>query len=223
MHQRKGKKILIYLFLLLIVGSVNNININKINFNIIENYNITGLNYLDNETLLKDIKNLNLENIFFLNKTKIIKIIESNSLVEEYKVFKKYPSTLNIKIQKTTFLAKINQDDKIFIIGSNGKLSKNDSSIKNLPYIFGNPEIREFLNFKKIIDDSKIPYERIKNLYFFKSKRWDLELKNNILIKLSRNNIKETLDNVFEFMKDVNSGSTKVIDARIKNQIILNG
>ncbi len=223
MHQRKGKKILIYLFLLLIVGSVNNININKINFNIIENYNITGLNYLDNETLLKDIKNLNLENIFFLNKTKIIKIIESNSLVEEYKVFKKYPSTLNIKIQKTTFLAKINQDDKIVIIGSNGKLSKNDSSIKNLPYIFGNPEIREFLNFKKIIDDSKIPYERIKNLYFFKSKRWDLELKNNILIKLSRNNIKETLDNVFEFMKDVNSGSTKVIDARIKNQIILNG
>ena len=223
MHQRTGKKIIIYLLLLFIVGSINNKNLNELNFYIIKNFNVTGLNYLDNEILLKDIKNLNLENILFLNKAKIINTIESNSLVEKYKVFKKYPSTINIKIQKTTFLAKINQNDKIFILGSNGKLSKNDSSIKNLPYIFGNPETIEFLNFKKIIDDSKISYDSIKNLYFFKSKRWDLELKNNILIKLPKNNAKESLDNVFEFMKDVNFGNTKVIDARIKNQIILNG
>ena len=223
MHQRKGKKIIIYLLLLFIVGSINNKNLNKFNFNVIKNYNITGLNYLENEILLKDIKNLNLGNILFLNGAKIINTIESNSLVEEYKVFKKYPSTINIKIQKTTFLAKINHNDKIFIIGSNGKLSKNDSSIKNLPYIFGTPETIEFLNFKKIIDDSKIPYDSIKNLYFFKSKRWDLELKNNILIKLSKNNAKQSLNDVFEFMKDVNFENTKVIDARIKNQIILNG
>lgn len=223
MHQRTGKKIILYLLLLFIVGSINNKNLNKFNFYIIKNFNVTGLNYLDNEILLKDIKNLNLENILFLNKAKIINTIESNSLVEKYKVFKKYPSTINIKIQKTTFLAKINQNDKIFILGSNGKLSKNNSSIKNLPYIFGNPETIEFFNFKKIIDDSKISYDSIKNLYFFKSKRWDLELKNNILIKLPENNAKESLDNVFEFMKDVNFGNTKVIDARIKNQIILNG
>ena len=223
MHQRTGKKIILYLLLLFIVGSINNKNLNKLNFYIIKNFNVTGLNYLDNEILLKDIKNLNLENILFLNKAKIINTIESNSLVEKYKVFKKYPSTINIKIQKTTFLAKINQNDKIFILGSNGKLSKNNSSIKNLPYIFGNPETIEFFNFKKIIDDSKISYDSIKNLYFFKSKRWDLELKNNILIKLPENNAKESLDNVFEFMKDVNFGNTKVIDARIKNQIILNG
>ena len=223
MHQRTGKKIILYLLLLFIVGSINNKNLNKLNFYIIKNFNVTGLNYLDNEILLKDIKNLNLENILFLNKAKIINTIESNSLVEKYKVFKKYPSTINIKIQKTTFLAKINQNDKIFILGSNGKLSKNNSSIKNLPYIFGTPETIEFFNFKKIIDDSKISYDSIKNLYFFKSKRWDLELKNNILIKLPENNAKESLDNVFEFMKDVNFGNTKVIDARIKNQIILNG
>ena len=130
---------------------------------------------------------------------------------------------MNIEFLRTIFLAKINQYDKIFIIGANGKLSKNDSSIKDLPYIFGNPEIIEFLNFKKIIEDSKISYDNIKNLYFFKSKRWDIQLENNILIKLSRNNVKETLDNVFEFMKDYNFGTSKVIDARIKNQIILNG
>jgi len=223
MHQRKSKKILIYFFLLFIFGSLNNVNFNKIKFNKIENINILETNTFDSKILLNKIKSLKLENIFFLTETKIIEVIDSNPLVEEYEVFKKYPSTINIKIKKTSFLARINQDDKIFIIGSNGKLSKNDFSIKELPYIFGNPEPSEFLNFKKIIDDSKIPYDRIKNLYFFKSKRWDIELKNNILIKLSRNNVKETLDNVFEFMRDVNFGNIKIIDARINNQIILNG
>ena len=223
MHQRKSKKILIYFFLLFIFGSLNNVNFNKIKFNKIENINILESSTFDSKILLNKIKSLKLENIFFLTENEIIEVIDSNPLVEEYEVFKKYPSTINIKIKKTSFLARINQDDKIFIIGSNGKLSKNDFSIKELPYIFGNPKPSEFLNFKKIIDDSKIPYDRIKNLYFFKSKRWDIELKNNILIKLSRNNVKETLDNVFEFMRDVNFGNIKIIDARINNQIILNG
>ena len=223
MHQRKGKLVLIYFLLLLILASINNINFSNIKFNKVEKINISGLNYLENEKILRDINNLNLENIFFLNSIKINNIINSNSLVEEFKVFKKYPSTINIDIEKTIFLAKINHDEKILILGSNGKFLKNDSSIKDLPYIFGNPEILDFLNFKKIIENSKISYEAIKNIYFFKSHRWDLELKNNILIKLPKNNVKETLDNVSEFMEDINVGDKIIIDARIENQIILNG
>ena len=222
MHQRKGKLVLIYFLLLLILASINNINFSNIKFNKVEKINISGLNYLENEKILRNINNLNLENIFFLNSIKINNIINSNSLVEEFKVFKKYPSTINIDIEKTIFLAKINHDEKILILGSNGKFLKNDSSIKDLPYIFGNPEILDFLNFKKIIENSKISYEAIKNIYFFKSHRWDLELKNNILIKLPKNNVKETLDNVSEFMEDINVGDKIIIDARIENQIILN-
>ena len=66
-----------------------------------------------------------------------------------------------------------------FFIGSNGKFIKNNSLNNQLPFIFGNPTIKEFLNFKEIIDKSKFSYDEIKNLYFFPSKRWDLELKNN--------------------------------------------
>jgi len=223
MHQRKSKVVLFYFLLLLIVTSINNINFSKIKFNKVENINISGLNYLENEKISKDIKNSNLENIFFLNSRKINDIINSNSLVEEFKVFKKYPSTINIDIKKTTFLAKINHNKKILILGSNGKFLKNDFSIKELPYIFGNPDPSDFLNFKKIIENSKISYEAIKNIYFFKSNRWDLELKNNIIIKLPKNNVKETLDNVSEFMKIISVDGVIIIDARIKNQIILNG
>ena len=82
---------------------------------------------------MNKLKNLNLGNIFFINKKKIEKLINSNSLIESYIVFKEYPSTLNIKIDKTNFFAKINDNGKNYLIGSNGKLLKNESlNVKEL-------------------------------------------------------------------------------------------
>ena len=40
MHQRKSKKILIYIFLLILVGSVNNISLNNLKFSDISDINI---------------------------------------------------------------------------------------------------------------------------------------------------------------------------------------
>ena len=223
MHQQKGKKILIYFFLLILVGSINNIDLNSLKFEEVKDINVDGLEEEENSILLKEVHNLNLDNIFFVNREDIKNQIESNSLVEKYNIFKRYPDTLNIKIEKTKFLARINNNGKIYFVGSNGKLSKNNLSNVQLPFIFGKPKIKEFLHFKKIIDESKFSYNEIKNFYFFSSKRWDLELKNNIIIKLSSNYPKDSLQLAFEFLHNSDLTDIKVIDARVKNQIILNG
>jgi len=217
MQQRKSKKILIYFFLLLVVGSINNINLNSLKFQKINNINITGLDIKNKLILLKDIENFNLNNIFFINKIDLKNEIESNTLVENYSIFKRYPSSLDINIQKTQFLAKINKNGQIFYIGSNGKFIKNNSLNNEPPFIFGNPDVFEFFKIKEIIDKSKISYTEIKNLYFFPSKRWDLELIDNTIIKLPNDNINLALDLAIDFLND-----HKFIDARIKNQIILN-
>jgi cell division protein FtsQ len=222
MQQRKSKKILIYFFLLFVVGSINNINLNDLKFHYISNINITGLNDKDKSILLKKIKNINLNNIFFINKNNLINEVELNTLVDKYFIFKKYPSTIDINIKKTKFLAKINKNDKIFYLGSNGKFTKNYFSNNQLPFIFGSPDIIDFFNIKKIIDQSKISYEEIKNFYFFPSKRWDLELKNNTIIKLPNENTYLALKLALEFLHTYEFKDNKIIDARIKNQIILN-
>jgi cell division protein FtsQ len=216
MQQRKSKKILIYFFLLLVVGSINNINFNSLELEDINNINITGLDINNKTILIKKIKNFNLNNIFLISKIDLTNEIESNSLVENYSVFKRYPSSLNINIDKTKFLAKINKNGQIIYIGSNGKFIKNDFLNNQLPFIFGNPEVIEFFNIKDIVDQSKISYSEIKNLYFFPSKRWDLELKDNTIIKLPNDNVNLALNLAIEFLDD-----NKLIDARIKNQIIL--
>ena len=91
-----------------------------------------------------------------------------------------------------------------------------------MPFIFGSPNIDEFLNFKNIIDLSKISYAQINNLYFFPSKRWDLELKNGTIIRLSNDNHKRSLNYAQEFLYNKELRDIKIIGARIKNQIILN-
>jgi cell division septal protein FtsQ len=222
MHQQKGKKILIYLFLFLIVGSINNTVLTNIRFDTNKIIQISGLNQNQNTNILESIKELNLKNIFFLNGNEISKIISSNNLVENYEIFKKYPNALDIKIEKTDFLAKINNNGKIFLIGTNGKLSDLKFSDKELPFIFGKPRIDEFIKFTNIIEQSKLSFNQVKNLYFFPSKRWDLELKNNVILKLSKDHTKLSLDQAFEILNDNNFNDIKVVDARIKNQIILN-
>ena len=222
MHQQKGKKILIYLFLFLIAGSINNTVLTNIRFDTIKSIQISGLNQNQNTNLLESIKELNLKNIFFLNGVEISKIISSNNLVENYEIFKKYPYALDIKIERTDFLAKINNNGKIFLIGTNGKLSDVKFLDKELPFIFGKPRIDEFIKFTNIIEQSKLSLNQVKNLYFFPSKRWDLELKNNVILKLSKDHTKLSLDQAFEILNDNNFNDIKIVDARIKNQIILN-
>ena len=81
MHQRKNKKILVYFFLLIIISSTNNISLNSFKFDKIQNIKITGLSIDENKSLLNEIKNLNLNNIFFINQNSIKNVLNLNALV----------------------------------------------------------------------------------------------------------------------------------------------
>ena len=216
MQQRKSKKILTYFFLLLLVGSINNINLNTLELQNINDINIIGLEVEDKSSLHQKIKNFHLYNVFSISKIDLINEIESNSIIEKYSIFKRYPSSLDVNIEKTKFLARTNKNEQIFYIGSNGRFIKNDFLNNQLPFIFGNPKVDEFFRIKKIIDESKISYTEIKNLYFFPSKRWDLELRDNTIIKLPNDNVNLAINLAIKFLDD-----NKLIDARIENQIIL--
>jgi len=222
MHQRKSKKLLIYFFLLIIISSTNNISLKNLEFQKVRNIEVSGLGEIENKLIIDQIKNLNLNSIFLINKAEINNLISSNPLIEKYQIFKSYPSAIKIMIKKTNFIAKINHNNEIFVIGSNGKLIPNNFHTDKLPFVFGKPEIEEFLKFKKIIDQSKFSYDHIKSLYYFPSKRWDIKLKNNILLKLPNNSTKASLDSAYNFLENYNVGKFTIIDIRVNNQIILN-
>ena len=108
------------------------------------------------------------------------------------------------------------------MIGSNGKLIENRNSILDLPFIFGDLNISEFLKLKKDVDNSLFDFSEISNLYIFKSSRWDIETRNGNLIKLPKHNIEEILNLYVRMSNEKKINKETIIDFRQKNQIILN-
>lgn len=223
MHQQiDRKKIILYIFFFLILSTINNISLINFDFPEIKIIKVSGLSDEENNNILKEIELLDLGNLFFLFKDDIYQVIEKNTLVEEFYIKKKYPSELNIIISKTNFLANIFKDDQNFLIGTNGKLTLIDDIDYKLPIIFGNPEIKEFIKFKQIIEKSSLKFNKISEFYYFKSDRWNIKTVDDILIKFPRKNIQEAIEQMYDIVNDNKFLNSKIIDLRIKNQVIIN-
>ena len=218
----KDKKIVIYLFLLVIFGSINNKYFTNINFFEIKDLSVVGLNSKEKNSLLLKFEKIKKKNIFFLEKKELIKILNSNNLIESFLINKNYPSGINIVIKETTFLANIKILDENFFIGSNKKLIKSLVNDPNLPTVYGNPSLKDFFSINEKILKSSFKPNDIKKLYFFPSKRWDLELKDSTLIKLPIDNLIKSLNNYFEIKDLPQFSNVKIFDMRINNQIIIN-
>ena len=223
MHQRKSKKILLYFFLLIILGTINNHFLNKVGLPKLENIKVLGLNEDTNKKIINDLIYLKFQNLFFLKSSQIKKVIDTNASIETYSVFKEFPSTIVIEIEETKILANLYKNGSKYFFGSNGKLIKTENKKNDKPYLFGNFKNEDFLKFKKIIDNSKLKYSDIKKIYFFDSKRWDIELRNGLLIKLPEKKLLESLNLSTELILSDNFQDIKIIDTRVNGQVILNG
>jgi cell division septal protein FtsQ len=223
MPQKKNNKIFIYLLLFFIIGTINNKNLNKIYFTNINKITVSGLDKKNNFELLNKLNFLKVSNLFFLDQKKIIEIMNANNLVNDYSVYKQYPSTINIKIEKTVFLAQLKKKNNLFFLGSNGKLIKTDIIQKEIPYIFGEFKLQNFFELKKAIDETNFDYQGVKNLFFFKLGRWDIEMSNGILIRLPKDKIKDSLQIVTDILSKDQQKLINYVDLRQHNQVVING
>lgn len=223
MHQLISKKIIFYILLFFLFGTVNNLNIYKFKLPHIDKIIIDGFDENERLKILSHLNFLKVQNIFFLERFKIQEILSLDNSIDKFYIFKKYPSTLEIQIIKTEILANILVDGSNYLVGLNGKLIKSNSFYKDKPFIFGDAKIDKFIELRNKLEKADFDYMNIKNFYFFNSQRWDLEMKDGMLIKLPQKEIDKTIKIILEFLSKNNKKNISIIDARINNQIIING
>ena len=219
----KKKKLFIYLFLLLLLTTINNLSLRNSEYLKLKINQITvsGLNSENNIKISEEFNRLiSQKNLFFINKDYFVNILEKNNLIHSFEVKKIYPNLIKVQIKKTEFLAVTNQNNKKFFIGSNGKLINYEFSDKNLPYVFGKINVEDFIKLTKIIAKSKFNFDEISELYFFPSGRWDIKSNKGILIKLSETNLLKTLNLAYQLTMNETFKNDKVIDLRIYNNVI---
>ena len=222
MHQLidKKNKITIYLLFLFILSTTSGKfleNRNSYSFTINE-ININGLSKIGKSKIYNELNNLFYKNILLIEKEEIRGIIDKYNIIEEYNVKKIYPSTININIKPTNFVARLSSTDQL--IGANGKLIEDIENTQILPYIFGEFKSQDFLKFKENITKSKFTFTQFKTLYFFPSKRWDILTNDDILIKLPQDNYFESLNLAYGAISNNDFKNKRLIDLRINNYLI---
>ena len=90
-----------------------------------------------------------------------------------------------------------------------------------LPNIFGNFTSKSFIRLIEKINYAKFDYNEINNFYYFPNLRWDIEMKNNLLIKLPRNNLESSLNKINKIIKDSKFSNARIIDLRLPGQLII--
>ena len=224
MHQLidKKNKILIYLILLIILSTTSGKFVENQNSysSTINQINIEGLSNANNSKIYNELNSLFYKNILLIGKEELKQVIGKYNIIQEYNIKKIYPSTINISIKPTQFVARLSSNDQL--VGINGKLIEDKENNDILPYIFGEFNSQDFLNFKKNIVQSKFTFTEFKTLYFFPSNRWDILTSDDILIKLPQDNLSESLKLAHKIMNSYDFKNKNLIDLRMDNHLIIN-
>ena len=213
-----------YLLILIFISSLNNYNFQFFKDNLfkIRTINISGINNDINHEVKIKLDTFKSENLLFLKKNKIENVMRKFNYIDNFSIFKKYPSELIIKFELTNLIGKTYRNNKKYFIGSNLKLidSSKFEDKKHLPVMFGNFNTLELTNFLNSLKLNNFNIDEIKEFYYFESKRWDIILKNNLLIKFPNTDV----DNSIQIAKKIIDNKNeikKVIDLRVSNQVII--
>ena len=162
------------------------------------------------------------ENLLFLNKQKININLKKLPFVESVRIKKIYPNKIKLKIKEKKPIAILKKKKNKFYIIDSGNLIKFRTLdiYNNLPIVFGSS--KNFYELYKDLQNIKFPITSIKSFYFFESGRWDLIMKNGKVIKLPIDNQIFSLKNYIQLNMKNNFENYKIIDYRIKDQLILN-
>ena len=215
------KRLLIALSLLILLTTINL----QQSF-VISKFNLKTI-VIENNLLLKDkdIKNSLIpfynKNLIFLNNNEFKKVLMQNSFIESFNIKKKYPSTLKVKIfEKKPIVILQNKKNKFYLSEKIDLIEfKNFPNYQNLPYVLGNKD--DFKIFYKNLKKINFPLDIIKKYTLFESNRWDLETKNNQVIKLPSKNYTKSLENFLNLKNKNDFEKYELFDYRISNQLIL--
>tara|TARA_Y100000992_G_C21252813_1_gene486817 strand:+ start:74 stop:748 length:675 start_codon:yes stop_codon:yes gene_type:complete len=221
MRLETGKKLnyFFYAILIIILTSINNYNFNFQNTFKIENLEVSGFSKEKNNILKNEIKNILGKNILFIEKKEFVKLNNRND-IKELSIKKIFPKKILIHFipAKPICIIKIQSD--IFLLGDNGKILDYDIIDNNMPTVEGSTNVDNIFKLINLLKSSKIDYSKISNISFFKSGRFDIILKNEVVIKFPIKYSLELFNYVSDLFNDEKFVNSKIIDLRVKNRII---
>ena len=215
------KRLVIALVLLILLSTYKPQELSLTSKFNIKEIKIENNHILKDENIKKDLIFLYDTNLIFLNTNKIKLILKSNDFIQSFEVKKIYPNKIKIKIfEKKPIVILQHKKEKFYISETFDLINFLDlEDYKNLPVVFGKQ--KDFKILYKNLQKINFPLDLIKKYYLYESRRWDLEIDKNKIIKLSPENYIKSLINFMNMRKENNFNKYSIYDYRISDQLIL--
>jgi len=181
-------------------------------------------NFLISKKIInKRLNKLYNKNIFLIKRQNIEEPLQNIDFLEKIEIKVKYPDTIIVKIFETRPVAIIFKNKKKYLLDSSSNLItfEEKDDFHDLPTIFGDGGENEFNNFLNLLNKEKFPTDQIKNFYYFQIDRWDLQLMNDIIIKLPFNNVNDSVKKSIELLNREDFKKYNIIDLRLDGKVIV--
>jgi cell division protein FtsQ len=213
---------LIFILLFAFYFKIDNFLLNRTQ---IKNIEIKGVSYgllLVLENQLNYLKQQSLKDIdIYSLKQELLK----NSWIKNISITKRYPYTLEINvIEKNTYF--LWQDDigNFFVVDSNNNLIRKalEQDFRLININKGEIALKKSNELRYLLSKNLYLMDKIKSIDY-QGYHFNLTLKNNILIKLSENNLKSNIYQLLNLNSQYNVLNRKIdyIDLRLPNKIFI--
>ena len=191
----------------------------------LKNIEVNSLQRINKSEINNIVNSYYNQSIFLLPLEEISNAINQLNWVKDVNLSTNFNNKLNIEIFEYKPIGLLFYNNQLFYFSKDGKIiDKFKEEInKNFIVFHGNQASKEAYNFLNTINKTET-INMIKESYYINERRWDVKLKNNIVLNLSEINIEESLKNYIKLIKKFkNSDIIKIksIDLRdIKKAII---
>ncbi len=212
---------LILLIIMLTTFNPNNLNLG-FKFFKIKQIEVKNLKFLEKKKIENQFFNeLFGSSLFILDEIKVQKILNNNDFISYLEFKKIFPSKLQVVVNEKEAIAILNDKREKYYLTRDGEKIKffENKDLEKLPNIFGKQ--KNFLKIYSILTKINFPISKIKSFYYFDVGRWDILLKNKVVIKLPVKNFDISLKNFIDIYQKINFEKYTIFDYRIKDQLIL--
>ena len=197
---------------------------NKYNYNL-EKIEVFGLKNINKTEILLTLNKFKNYSVFLIPVKKISDEIKKNKWIHEVNIRNDYKNTLTVNIKEEIPMGIFENNNQRILFSNNLvvlEILDNNHDFKNLIIFYGENSINYSKNLILNIDQDII--RMIKTATFIENRRWNIKLKNNIVLKLPEINIKRAIENYKKIYSNLSNKDLKdieIIDLRIPNQAII--
>ena len=191
----------------------------KYNSFIKEIFKVKNIKIIPNELVFEEVHNLLNQNIFKLNNSSLKNFLNKHNYIKSIEIKKIYPDTLEVLIKKSSPIAIIDDQITFSYLGDNGKVFKDNKEYNSIPILKGEIDIADAFVVLNLLDKSLYKLEDIKEIIFFPTKRINIILNDNKILKFPIHIDLKYINKTYNFLKKIET-EKQVIDFRILGRII---